>query len=138
MLSLLPQINVEKTIENAKQVLECYRSLERIAGTDYSQKLTASYSLEPKGGGTEQSPIEGMIVRRLDATNKSYDIYAAVARLNTTSQKIIKYTFMYPEQYSERQVQDVVQKYGGNFRELKKKALLMFAEAYNQGELLVY
>ncbi|WP_088838884.1 ArpU family phage packaging/lysis transcriptional regulator [Listeria sp. ILCC792] len=141
MLSLLPEINVHKTVLNAKQVLSCYRALQRIAGTEFTQSLTARYSSEPKGPINNSSQIEDIVINRING-NKAIEEVAkidfAVNRLNQLSQEIIKYSFLTQNEYTELEVQEIVRKYGGNFRELKKKSLLMFAEAYAHGELLEF
>ncbi|EUJ42453.1 ArpU family phage packaging/lysis transcriptional regulator [Listeria fleischmannii] len=141
MLSLLPEINVNKTVFNAKQVLSCYRALQRMAGAEFTQSLTASYSSEPKGPVNNSSTIENIVINRINGNKASEEVAKicfAVNRLNKLSQEIIKYSYLTQNEYTELEVQEIVRKYGGNFRELKKKALLMFAEAYEHGELLEF
>lgn len=45
---LFKELLKNKTKENAESALKSYRTFLRIAGEEYSPKVTATYSLEPK------------------------------------------------------------------------------------------
>ena len=51
-----------KTKENANRTLKRYRNYLRIAGEEYSPKVTATYSLEPKSApGSPSKQTENIV-----------------------------------------------------------------------------
>ena len=133
---LLPEINEKMTRRNVMKLLEQYHSLRRLAGRQYEQKLTASYTLEPKGDGGTSKPVEDMVTRKVSAIEIINNIHDALNKLNGQQRKLLweHYTISAPSEY------EIVTKFNISvatyYRKLEK-AQLAFAEVYHLGELIV-
>lgn len=133
---LLPEINEKMTRRNVMKLLEQYHSLRRLAGRQYEQKLTASYTLEPKGEGCTSKPVEDMVTRKVSAIEIINHIHDALNKLNGQQRKLLweHYTISAPSEY------EIVTKFNISvatyYRKLEK-AQLAFAEVYHLGELIV-
>ncbi|MFL2134799.1 ArpU family phage packaging/lysis transcriptional regulator [Ruoffia sp. FAM 24228] len=133
---LLPEINEKMTRRNVMKLLEQYHSLRRLAGRQYEQKLTASYTLEPKGDGGTSKPVEDMVTRKVSAIEIINHIHDALNKLNGQQRKLLweHYTISAPSEY------EIVTKFNISvatyYRKLEK-AQLAFAEVYHLGELIV-
>lgn len=133
---LLPEIDERKTCENVKVLLGNYHSYRRLAGTQYEQKLTASYTLEPKGDGGTSKPVEDMVTRKVSAIEIINHIHDALNKLNGQQRKLLweHYTISAPSEY------EIITKFNISvatyYRKLEK-AQLAFAEVYHLGELIV-
>lgn len=138
-MSLMPEVNREKTIENAKNVLLGYLGLKRISGMDFEQKVTATYSFEPRSNtGAVSNPIEKHIVRQVTALKIVEDIEKAINKITDVNHRVILF-----EKYCKTKDKDVVimskiNIYDSEFYRELDKALLWFSELYNNGELLVF
>lgn len=133
---LLPDINEKMTRRNVMKLLEHYHSLRRLAGRQYEQKLTASYTLEPKGDGGTSKPVEDMVTRKVSAIEIINNIHDALNKLNGQQRKLLweHYTISAPSEYEiETKFNISVATY---YRKLEK-AQLAFAEVYHLGELIV-
>lgn len=127
-----------KTKENADNTLKNYRVLLRIAGEEYSPKVTTTYSLEPKSAQSSPSrQTEQMVIRRVSAQQELELMASAINRLSdlNLSQILI-------ERYCRvrfRQDKAIYPSLGyseSEYYRLLDRALLEFAEAYKAGELL--
>src|SRR5699024_5577533 len=124
------------TRRNVMKLLEQYHSLRRLAGRQYEQKLTASYTLEPKGDGGTSKPVEDMVTRKVSAIEIINHIHDALNKLNGQQRKLLweHYTISAPSEY------EIVTKFNISvatyYRKLEK-AQLAFAEVYHLGELIV-
>lgn len=133
---LLPEINEKMTRRNVMKLLEQYHSLRRLAGRQYEQKLTASYTLEPKGDGGTIKPVEDMVTRKVSAIEIINHIHDALNKLNGQQRKLLweHYTISAPSEY------EIITKFNISvatyYRKLEK-AQLAFAEVYHLGELIV-
>lgn len=133
---LLPEINEKMTRRNVMKLLEQYHSLRRLAGRQYEQKLTASYTLEPRGDGGTSKPVEDMVTRKVSAIEIINHIHDALNKLNGQQRKLLweHYTISAPSEY------EIVTKFNISvatyYRKLEK-AQLAFAEVYHLGELIV-
>ena len=132
---LLPEINQKQTRENVKKLLDQYHSLRRLAGTQYEQKMTASYSLEPKGSGGISRPVENMVTRKLTAIGILENIYDTFNKLNIEQREILW------NHYVECNIGEykITEKYNVSLQTYYNrlhKTQIAFAEVYNSGELL--
>lgn len=124
------------TRRNVMKLLEQYHSLRRLAGRQYEQKLTASYTLEPKGDGGTSKPVEDMVTRKVSAIEIINHIHDALNKLNGQQRKLLweHYTISAPSEY------EIITKFNISvatyYRKLEK-AQLAFAEVYHLGELIV-
>lgn len=138
-MSLIPGVKKEKTIENAKNVLLGYSGLKRISGMNFEQKVTATYSFEPRSNtGMISNTLEKYVVRKFMALKIVEDIEKAINSIININHRIILI-----EKYCKTKEKDVVimskiDMYDSEFYRELDKALLWFAELYNNGELLVF
>ncbi|MDT2427178.1 ArpU family phage packaging/lysis transcriptional regulator [Enterococcus avium] len=136
MIELLNEIDKKASRKNAKKVLNKYRVLEKIAG----RKITlqgVEISDMPKGQASHDT-LENQIIKRIDAENECLNILEAIDQLADRERKTLKLAFIssnpcttlqmaYELQYSERSIERI-----------KSNALIQFAYAYKNGELLVW
>lgn len=132
---MLPEIDENKTRKNVIRLLEQYDKLCLLSGEQYEQKLTADYSLEPKGSGGISRPIENIVSRKLNAIQILDNIYEALDRLD------IEQRAMLWNHYILRNVNEFVieNKYfmsKPTYYAKLKKAQVSFAWAYSNGELI--
>lgn len=139
-MQLFREVSARLSKENAKHVLEQYRTQARIAGEEYAPKITISYSLEPKASsGSVNKATENMVARRVDAQNLLEQIAKAINSLSE-----IEYIHILIEKYCRKQKRQDKQIYlelgysESEFYRVLDRALYEFAEAYRHGELLVY
>lgn len=133
---LLPEINEKETRKNVVNLLEQYHSLRRLAGEQYEQKMTANYTLEPKGAGGVSRPIENLVSRKVSAIQIINNIHYALNKLSPQDRKLLweHYTIKVPTEYEVITLLNIsVATY---YRKLEK-AQLAFAEIYGAGELIV-
>ncbi|MBS4769651.1 transcriptional regulator [Carnobacteriaceae bacterium zg-ZUI240] len=138
-MSLIPNLNEKETKEKAKEVLLGYNALKRIANVCFETKLTASYSFQPRSQTNDyQNPIEKHVIRQQTALQILEKIELAINKIPTLNHRAILI-----EKYCKGNTKDdyVINRlrYSDSdfYRELDK-ALLWFAESYNNGEILVF
>lgn len=133
---LLPELNEKATRENVKNLLGQYHSLRRLAGEQYEQKLTANYTLEPKGSGGISRPVENVVARKMTAIQIIENIHQALNCLSKEERQLLwnHYTVNIPSDY------EIIENYSISpatyYRKLEK-AQLSFAEVYSNGQLLI-
>lgn len=137
---LFPKIDAQKTKDNVDNFLKNYHRLKRLAGMPFEQKVTATFTLEPKSftGGKETSAIERGIERKIDAETLLLQINYAINCLGAESRrrlydKYIGHNHSYDyEIYAAEMISEATY-----YREIGK-AQIEFAEAFNGGSLLTY
>lgn len=141
MLDIFLEVdNIDKkaTKENVDELLNLYRRLARMADEEYMPKMTATYSFEIKGnGGSISDQIGEAVSRKFAAQQEIIKITKAINKLNSYHRQLLF------ERYMKRRPQTDIMIYVGLnlsestfYRELEK-AQLEFAEAYDDGRLLV-
>lgn len=141
MLDIFLEVdNIDKkaTKENVDELLNLYRRLARMADEEYMPKMTATYSFEIKGsGGSISDQIGEVVSRKFAAQQEIIKITKAINKLNSYHRQLLF------ERYMKRRPQTDIMIYVGLnlsestfYRELEK-AQLEFAEAYDDGRLLV-
>lgn len=134
--NLLPEINKRATRENVKVLLEQYHSLVRLSGEQYEQRLTASYTLEPRGEGGISRPIEDVVTRKVVASQMLENIYHALSRLSAEKREVLW------SHYVDKIVGEpkITEKYNVSLQTYYNRlheAQLAFAEVYHNGQLIV-
>ncbi|MGU7972637.1 ArpU family phage packaging/lysis transcriptional regulator [Streptococcus suis] len=67
-MTFFPEINTEKTKANAKRKLREYPRWRRVANDVDGQKVTATYTFEPRqANGNPSRPVERLAINRIDA-----------------------------------------------------------------------
>lgn len=78
-MTFFPEINIQKTKSNAKRKLREYPRWRRIANDVDTQKVTATYSFEPRQPyGTPSKPVERLALNRVSAEQELDAIERAV------------------------------------------------------------
>lgn len=138
-MKLVPGILKKETLAKAYAVLDRYQMLCNIAKEDYLPKLTATYSLEPRGQSWKpSSQTENMVTRRVDAQAELEAIREAVDRLVD-----IRHRQVIIEKYYHGRNKTDIERYmdlgysESEFYRLVERAVLEFAENYRNGRLLV-
>ncbi|TWT16443.1 ArpU family phage packaging/lysis transcriptional regulator [Streptococcus sp. sy010] len=138
-MTFFPDIDVEKTKNNAKRKLREYSRWRRIAADIGEQKLTASYSFEPKQALSKPSqPVEHLALNKVSAEQELEAIRWAVSGLfDSLHRRILVEKYLLPEPkqdlaiYSDLAISETL------YYEENEKALLAFAELFRHGILLV-
>lgn len=81
-MRLFKEIDKSLTKRNAYEVLSLYRRYSRMAGEEYTPKITATYSLEPKATSFSNSKqTETQVTRRVAAWDEMQAITKAINRI---------------------------------------------------------
>lgn len=136
---LFPEVNEKATKDKVDSLLKNYHKIRRLSGMPIEQKVTATYSLDPKTfTDMNSSAIESGSIKKLDAVNLYRDINAAINTLDVYSRKRIydKYInstrFYDYEVYSAKNISEATY-----YREVGK-AMIEFAEDFQSGILPVF
>lgn len=137
-MTLFPEIDKDKTKQQVRELLSCYRTMMRIADEEYIPKVTATYSFELKSfTGTVSRATENAVVRKVTAEQTLTKICKAMNKLNAYDRQMI-----YDKYFDNRELTNTAIYLNYNmssssfYRELDK-ALIKFAESYENGSLLI-
>ncbi|MBE6165070.1 MAG: transcriptional regulator [Streptococcus gallolyticus] len=141
-MDFLKEIDKQSTKNNAYKVLKQYRRYSRMAGEEYTPKITATYTLEPKtvrSYNSGSSQTEALVTRRVSAWNEMEAIMKAINRvIDPFARQILI------EKYCKWQIRtdcEIYMELGYSESEFYRKlerGVIEFAEAYRGGELLVF
>lgn len=138
MMVLVPKINHKQTKLNARKVLKQTRKLARIAGRPIVDLKSPVITDMPRGAN-QDNMIELTIVNRTTADDELKAIEKALASLCFLNRQILYYAYCDVEYHSNYEIGLLVGGYSEkNIERLKSNALVEFAEAYKNGELLRY
>ena len=134
-----PEIDREATKKNARRKLREYARWRRLAGDFGVQKVTATFSFEPRQAHTMPSrAVERLAINRVTAEMELEAIERAVnALVEPVYRRVLveKFLLVYPK------ADEVIYRRLGyersRYYELVDEALLAFAEAYRHGALMV-
>ncbi|MGH2109171.1 ArpU family phage packaging/lysis transcriptional regulator [Aerococcus urinaeequi] len=136
---LFPEVYEKATKDKVDSLLKNYHKIRRLSGMPIEQKVTATYSLDPKTfTDMNSSAIESGSIKKLDAVSLYRDINAAINTLDVYSRKRIydKYInstrFYDYEVYSAKNISEATY-----YREVGK-AMIEFAEDFQSGILPVF
>lgn len=136
-MSLIPEIDNEKTKRNAAEVLGIYRRLARMANEEFVPKVTASYSFELKGfTGTVNNAVENSIIRKVTAEQELEKVVKGLNKLNSYHRQLIFMRYMQRNELTDIQIYLNLNMSERSFYREMDKALICFAEAYDNGRLL--
>lgn len=136
---LLPKIDEEETKKRADLLLKQYRTFVRLADEEYEPKITTTYSLSPRSVTNQVSrQVENAVVLKVTAQEEIVKINRAINKLNAYDRQRLFDKYISRKEYSDKKlIMDLCESEGGYYKKLKK-ALLRFAEAYSDGELLTF
>ena len=139
-MGFFDDVDEKTTKQNVKKVLSRYRLLVKVIGTQFSSKVTATYSFEPRSEtNVVSNAIEKHIVRvetavkeleyMEQAINSIYDPYLRrILVLKYCDKRNLSDVYIYTDLgYEERE-----------FYRLMDKALYSFAECYKHGSLITF
>lgn len=136
-MPFFPEIDVKKSRENACKILEGYKRWCRVAGEPMVQRVTASYTLTPKGPSGNTSQVERLAIRKADADAEVAAIERAVSGLLEPYQRRILYEkHMVSPRRKDWEIYNELGMSETTFYEIYNQALLAFAELYRNGEQL--
>ena len=140
MLELFREIDEKATQAKAKKILQTYRRLCRIAGSEYTLRIASAFSDQPRSKNNQPSKgLETFVVKRLDAEREKAEIDKAISLLSSDMYKeILIRRFCKARQCSNICIYMELDLSESEFYREQSKALLEFAEWYKAGELLVF
>lgn len=138
-MTFFPEIDEKQTIRNAKRKLREYPRWRRIAGDVDGQKVTATYSFEPRQShGSPSKPVERLAINRVDAEAELEAIEYAVGRLlDPYHRRILYEKFLCSSHRHDFEIYNDLFMSEGSYYHTLSIALIEFAEIYRQGCLLV-
>lgn len=133
---ILDNLDKDATCARAKKLLRSYHSLKRIAGRELTVLQSPAMNGMPRSQSVDNHN-EQRIQERLIAAEEVPAILNAVATLDADSRAIIT------GQYIQGNLSNVEMAYElhmakSTFDRVKKDAIVMFAEAFDYEELLVF
>ncbi|MHC5215868.1 ArpU family phage packaging/lysis transcriptional regulator [Enterococcus sp. LJL128] len=163
MMTLVPELNEDETKAEVRKVLKKCRSLQRITGISVDSIKSPEFSDMPKSSNNRNN-TENKMIRMLEDVSSSdiggtnryvleiIDIVKALKSLSDLSKDILYYSYCVPNRHSNVKLTNTIKTFRegelgqwevvyyslSSIEKLKAQALLEFAEAYRQGELLVY
>ena len=140
MLELFREIDEKATQAKAKKILQTYRRLCRIAGSEYTLRSASVFSDQTRSKNNQPSKgLETFVVKRLDAEREKVEIDKAISLLSSDMYKeILIRRFCKARQCSNICIYMDLDLSESEFYREQSKALLEFAEWYKAGELLVF
>lgn len=137
-MTFFPEIDIEKTKANAKRKLEEYPRWRRIANDVDGQKVTQTYSFEPRNPfGNPSKPVERLALNRVEAENELDAIEYAVGRLfDPLHRRILYEKHLNTNKHFDFEVYNALFISEGSFYHALSCAYLEFAEIYRGGILL--
>ena len=134
-----PEINVEKTKANAKRKLREYPRWRRVANDVDGQKITATYTFEPRQAhGNPSKPVERLAINKTDAETELEAIEYAVSNLfDPMHRKLLHDRYLMTHPKSHFEIREEIGYEKSQYYELISSALLAFAELYRGSCLVV-
>lgn len=134
-----PEINAEKTKANAKRKLREYPRWRRVANDVDGQKITATYTFEPRQAHRNPSkPVERLAINKIDAETELEAIEYAVSNLfDPMHRKLLHDRYLMTHPKSHFEIREEIGYEKSQYYELSSSALLSFAELYRGSCLVV-
>ncbi|MGT2963854.1 ArpU family phage packaging/lysis transcriptional regulator [Streptococcus acidominimus] len=138
-MTFFPEIDEKQTIRNAKKKLREYPRWRRIAGDVDGQKMTATYSFEPRQShGVPNRPVERLAIAKVDALAELEAIEYAIGHLFDPNHRRILYEkFLSSSRKRDFEIYNDLFMSEGSYYHALSIALIEFAEVYRNGQLLV-
>ena len=138
-MTFFPEIDEKQTIRNAKRKLKEYPRWRRIANDVDGQKVTATYTFEPRQAhGNPSKPVERLAINRVDAEAELEAIEYAVGHLfDPMHRKLLHDRYLMTHHKSHFEIREEIGYEKSQYYELSSSALLAFAELYRGSCLVV-
>ncbi|MEG3244500.1 ArpU family phage packaging/lysis transcriptional regulator [Streptococcus suis] len=137
-MTFFPEVNIEKTKANAKRKLKEYPRWRRVANDVDGQKVTATYTFEPRQAhGNPSRPVERLAINKVDAEAELEAIEYAVSHLfDPMHRKLLHERYLIPYPKSHFELREEIGYEKSQYYDMISSALLAFAELY-RGSILV-
>lgn len=137
-IPLLPEINEQETIRRAESKLEEYHRWKIIACESLEQKITQSFTIEPRGGGGPSKQVEKLGIRRADATSELEAIEQSISNIFDTDYRCILINrYVRQPKLQHNEIARLLHVENTRYFEMRNMALLAFAEQYRNAVLVV-
>ena len=138
-MTFFPEINTEKTKANAKRKLREYPRWRRVANDVDGQKITATYTFEPRQVHRNPSKtVERLAINKTDAETELEAIEYAVSNLfDPMHRKLLHDRYLMTHPKSHFEIREEIGYEKSQYYELISSALLAFAELYRGSCLVV-
>lgn len=130
------EVDENATKKNARKILNAYKRFERQAGRKFDVQAIKMSDM-PKSPSNPQG-MSDRIVRRMDAEKECEEIIKAWNALEGRSKQIIFLSYLSYPTYTVVQISLQMDYSARNIEHLKSIALIEFAEAYKNGEIVVW
>lgn len=139
MTAFFPEVDIEKTKENAKRKLREYPRWRRVANDVDGQKVTQTYSFDLRDkNGSPSKPVERLAIRKVDAIAELDAIEYAINNLFDPIHRMILFEkYLRPYRGQDWEIYTELGYERSRFYELVDEALLAFAEQYRSSSLVV-
>lgn len=139
MVAFFPEIDIDKTKAKAERKLHEHRRWRLIANEVGEQKVTATYTFEPRQPHSQPSrPVERLAINMADAQLELDAIEFAVGNLFDPMHRRIlhdRYIRTYPK--SNQEIMDELGYEKTQYHDILNAALIAFAELYRDSSLVV-
>ncbi|MCK1191456.1 ArpU family phage packaging/lysis transcriptional regulator [Streptococcus uberis] len=139
-MMFLPELDINATKANAKRKLREYPRWRRIANDIDKQKITSSFSFEPRQKySSPNKAVETIAINRVDAELELEAIEQAVNGIDDQLlRKIIYLKYLSPQKVRDKEIyMDMLYSETFFYNKLSE-AIVCFAEIYRGGELLCW
>lgn len=136
-MTFFPEIDVIKTKKNAQKKLNEYRRWAMVAGEVDTQKVTATYSFEPRQShSTPSKPVERLAINRVFALQELEAIEWGIDHLfEPVHRRILTEKYIFSKRDWEIYTELGYEK--TQYYAIRDKALVAFAHLYRNGILVV-
>lgn len=137
-IPLLPAIDEKRTLIRCKKKLREYPRWREIAQDSAQQRITQSFTFEPRNSQSPNRAVERLVIRKLEAENELEEIEQAVSRLFRPDYRLILWRkfLAYPTSPNYLIAQELGVE-STAFQKLLNQALLAFSHSYRHGSLVV-
>lgn len=135
---LLPVIDEKRTLIRCKKKLREYPRWREIAQDSAQQRITQSFTFEPRKSLRPSRAVEHLALRKVEAENELEEIEQAVSRLYRPDHRLILWRKFLEFPTSTNYL--IAQELGLEstaFQKLLNQSLLAFAHSYRNGCLVV-
>ncbi|MGX4645668.1 ArpU family phage packaging/lysis transcriptional regulator [Holzapfeliella sp. JNUCC 80] len=137
-LELIAGLDVYQTKVNTKKFLNSYKAFKTILSSKFEPKVTQTFSLELKsfGGSDNTSPIERHMIKQENAKEKLDMMFKALNSLETKYRVLLVLKYIDKRYTHDFEIMNHLGYADAQYYRLLTEALIHFAYAYNNGELV--
>lgn len=122
---------------NVDRLLSEYRTMTRLADEEYTPRITATYSLDLKVPGGISDNVSKSVLRKVVAERELWKIGRAMNKLDAYSRQLLHDRYISKGKKSDIQIYSDLNMSESTFYKELSEAMIEFAEAYDNGRLIV-